>query len=114
MASSRLWLLFVLHVFPLTGPDISFSTSSLCVIPDGIVAHAFYPRDGRLHFDADEDWSLNSRHGVNLYEVWHTTQKTAGRWRVRAQNSAYSAQKEKVVRKNKNIICFKTQESTHF
>lgn len=36
---------------------------------DGIVAHAFYPRDGRLHFDADEDWSLNSPHGVNLYQT---------------------------------------------
>ncbi|KHJ77743.1 Matrixin [Oesophagostomum dentatum] len=37
--------------------------------PDGIVAHAFYPRDGRLHFDADEDWSLNSPTGVNLYQT---------------------------------------------
>ncbi|WKY01024.1 hypothetical protein Q1695_015208 [Nippostrongylus brasiliensis] len=36
---------------------------------DGIVAHAFYPRDGRLHFDADEDWSLNSVHGVNLFQT---------------------------------------------
>ncbi|KHJ95435.1 Matrixin [Oesophagostomum dentatum] len=36
---------------------------------DGIVAHAFYPRDGRLHFDADEDWSLNSPTGVNLYQT---------------------------------------------
>ncbi|VDK81575.1 unnamed protein product, partial [Cylicostephanus goldi] len=38
----------------------------------GIVAHAFYPRDGRLHFDADEDWSLNSPTGVNLYQVVST------------------------------------------
>ncbi|CAJ0570341.1 unnamed protein product, partial [Mesorhabditis spiculigera] len=36
---------------------------------DGIVAHAFYPRDGRLHFDADEKWTLNSDDGVNLYQT---------------------------------------------
>ncbi|KAE9417917.1 hypothetical protein Angca_003260, partial [Angiostrongylus cantonensis] len=36
---------------------------------DGVVAHAFYPRDGRLHFDADEDWSLNSPQGVNLFQT---------------------------------------------
>ncbi|PIO69539.1 Matrixin, partial [Teladorsagia circumcincta] len=35
---------------------------------DGVVAHAFYPRDGRLHFDADEDWTLNSDQGVNLFQ----------------------------------------------
>ncbi|KJH52554.1 Matrixin [Dictyocaulus viviparus] len=36
---------------------------------DGVVAHAFYPRDGRLHFDADEEWSLNSARGVNLFQT---------------------------------------------
>ncbi|KAF8358720.1 zmp-6 [Pristionchus pacificus] len=36
---------------------------------DGIVAHAFYPRDGRLHFDADEEWTLNQSNGVNLYQT---------------------------------------------
>ncbi|CAB3401484.1 unnamed protein product [Caenorhabditis bovis] len=36
---------------------------------DGVVAHAFYPRDGRLHFDADEKWSLNSDEGVNLFQT---------------------------------------------
>ncbi|CAD6199261.1 unnamed protein product [Caenorhabditis auriculariae] len=36
---------------------------------DGVVAHAFYPRDGRLHFDADENWTLNSQEGVNLYQT---------------------------------------------
>ncbi|CAI4231190.1 unnamed protein product [Auanema sp. JU1783] len=36
---------------------------------DGVVAHAFYPRDGRLHFDADEDWTLNSDSGVNLFQT---------------------------------------------
>ncbi|KAK6743214.1 hypothetical protein RB195_010463 [Necator americanus] len=38
---------------------------------DGIVAHAFYPRDGRLHFDADEDWSLNSATGTAVHEIGH-------------------------------------------
>ncbi|CAO4372026.1 unnamed protein product [Caenorhabditis nigoni] len=36
---------------------------------DGVVAHAFYPRDGRLHFDAEEQWSLNSPEGVNLFQT---------------------------------------------
>uniref|UniRef100_A0A1I7TXT1 ZnMc domain-containing protein n=1 Tax=Caenorhabditis tropicalis TaxID=1561998 RepID=A0A1I7TXT1_9PELO len=36
---------------------------------DGVVAHAFYPRDGRLHFDAEEQWSLNSAEGVNLFQT---------------------------------------------
>lgn len=36
---------------------------------DGVVAHAFYPRDGRLHFDAEEQWSLNSKEGVNLFQT---------------------------------------------
>uniref|UniRef100_A0A8R1I080 ZnMc domain-containing protein n=1 Tax=Caenorhabditis japonica TaxID=281687 RepID=A0A8R1I080_CAEJA len=36
---------------------------------DGVVAHAFYPRDGRLHFDAEERWSLNSPEGVNLFQT---------------------------------------------
>lgn len=36
---------------------------------DGIVAHAFYPTEGKLHFDADEKWTLNRRDGVNLYQV---------------------------------------------
>ena len=43
---------------------------------DGVVAHAFYPLDGRLHFDADESWTLNSRQGVNLFQVGDLTFKT--------------------------------------
>ena len=36
---------------------------------DGVVAHGFYPTDGKLHFDASERWTLNMRYGVNLYQV---------------------------------------------
>uniref|UniRef100_A0A915C917 Peptidase metallopeptidase domain-containing protein n=1 Tax=Parascaris univalens TaxID=6257 RepID=A0A915C917_PARUN len=36
---------------------------------DGIVAHAFYPTEGKLHFDADERWTLNRKDGVNLYQT---------------------------------------------
>ncbi|CAD5214646.1 unnamed protein product [Bursaphelenchus okinawaensis] len=37
--------------------------------PDGIVAHAFYPTVGVLHFDADEKWTLNRDDGINLYQT---------------------------------------------
>ncbi|XP_073271462.1 metalloendoproteinase 1-like [Primulina huaijiensis] len=44
----------------------------------GILAHAFYPQDGRVHFDADEIWDTEVRQGtldiqaVALHEVGHT------------------------------------------
>lgn len=37
--------------------------------PQGIVAHAFYPKLGILHFDADETWTLNQSNGINLYQT---------------------------------------------
>uniref|UniRef100_A0A914C5C2 Peptidase metallopeptidase domain-containing protein n=1 Tax=Acrobeloides nanus TaxID=290746 RepID=A0A914C5C2_9BILA len=37
--------------------------------PEGIVAHAFYPAVGVLHFDADENWTLNRFEGINLYQA---------------------------------------------
>uniref|UniRef100_A0A7E4WC81 ZnMc domain-containing protein n=1 Tax=Panagrellus redivivus TaxID=6233 RepID=A0A7E4WC81_PANRE len=36
---------------------------------EGIVAHAFYPTLGILHFDADENWTLNQQYGINLYQT---------------------------------------------
>ncbi|CAK9169763.1 unnamed protein product [Ilex paraguariensis] len=45
--------------------------------PGGILAHAFAPTDGRLHFDADERWSdgvvpgLVNLESVALHEIGH-------------------------------------------
>ncbi|CAF1302286.1 unnamed protein product [Rotaria sordida] len=38
--------------------------------PGGTLAHAYYPEDGRIHFDMDEPWT-NSYDGynINLYVV---------------------------------------------
>ena len=33
----------------------------------GTLAHAYFPRDGRLHFDEDELWTTNT--GKNLYKI---------------------------------------------
>lgn len=30
------------------------------------MAHAFFPKDGRAHFDADEDWKFRSNGGTDL------------------------------------------------
>ncbi|KAI1717131.1 matrixin domain-containing protein [Ditylenchus destructor] len=37
--------------------------------PEGVVAHAFYPTVGALHFDADENWTLNSDSGINFFQT---------------------------------------------
>lgn len=37
--------------------------------PGGVFAHAFYPDEGDLHFDADENWTDGVYHGTNLYSV---------------------------------------------
>ncbi|KAK9950947.1 hypothetical protein M0R45_006411 [Rubus argutus] len=45
--------------------------------PGGILAHAFSPTDGRLHFDKDESWSMGANPGsydletVALHEIGH-------------------------------------------
>lgn len=33
----------------------------------GVLAHAFYPRNGEVHFDDDEEFTSHSTEGVNLY-----------------------------------------------
>src|SRR3990170_5139017 len=46
--------------------------------PSGVLAHAFYPEDGRLHFDDDELWTDNfppsgvDLSSVALHELGHT------------------------------------------
>uniref|UniRef100_A0A803MBT7 Peptidase metallopeptidase domain-containing protein n=1 Tax=Chenopodium quinoa TaxID=63459 RepID=A0A803MBT7_CHEQI len=45
--------------------------------PKGILAHAFYPQDGRSHYDATEDWSEDpgpdqfDLYSVPLHEIGH-------------------------------------------
>jgi len=35
--------------------------------PWGVLAHAFYPRKGKLHYDDDETFTADTPNGVNLY-----------------------------------------------
>ncbi|KAF9661531.1 hypothetical protein SADUNF_Sadunf19G0078500 [Salix dunnii] len=45
--------------------------------PGNILAHAFYPQNGRLHYDADENWSTdptmnqNDLESVSVHEIGH-------------------------------------------
>jgi len=45
--------------------------------PGNILAHAFYPQDGRLHYDADENWSTDPAmdqidlETVTVHEIGH-------------------------------------------
>ena len=57
------------------------STYVLCAFVDGVLAHAFYPQDGRVHFDDDEYWTVNGDVGKNLefiatHEFGHSLGKT--------------------------------------
>ena len=56
-------------------------TYVLCAFVDGVLAHAFYPQDGRVHFDDDEYWTVNGDVGKNLefiatHEFGHSLGKT--------------------------------------
>lgn len=46
--------------------DIGFQSN---IILGGILAHAFFPPDGRVHIDADEAWESSSPGGANLEVV---------------------------------------------
>ena len=38
-------------------------------VSGNVLAHAFLPEDGRIHFDEDENWTSNTGPGVNLLAI---------------------------------------------
>jgi len=39
--------------------------------PNKVLAHAYFPPTGRIHFDESETWTVNKRNGINL--LWVAT-----------------------------------------
>lgn len=37
--------------------------------PGKVLAHAYFPENGRVHFDEDERYTVNSRNGIDLLAV---------------------------------------------
>ena len=44
----------------------------------GVVAHAYFPSDGRIHFDEDEKWSFSGRRGG--WWLWRYTDAESMVW----------------------------------
>ena len=59
-------LLFIGSILPRYSSS-SFSLNLL--FPGGVLAHAFAPRDGRVHMDNDERWVFHDTNGAELEVV---------------------------------------------
>lgn len=50
--------------------DISFKLICTVSFVGGVLAHAYFPQfSGAAHFDDQENWSVNSYSGTNLFQV---------------------------------------------